>query len=103
MDSVRSHSPGQRLALAFAARPGVAALAALVMACSSTSSPVGSDAGTDSGAAPPRPDAGSDAPADAASEAASCTPITALCDSFTVCCAGGTCVPTGQGDSLCTG
>src|ERR1700678_1540716 len=66
MDSVRSHSPGQRVALAFAARAGVAALAALVMACSSGSNPVGADAGTDSGAGhPPPPDSGSDSGFDA--------------------------------------
>ncbi len=103
MDSVRSHSPGQRVALAFAARTGVS-LAALVMACSSGSTPVGTDAGTDSGHRPASPDSGSDAHADAASDGAlACTPIGYMCQSFDVCCAHGTCLPGGPGGSQCVG
>ena len=105
MDSVRSHSPEQCVALAFAARAGVAALAALVMACSSGSKPVGSDAGTDSGAEaqPAAPDSGSDASAGDASDGSpvSCTPIGDLCQSFDVCCAGGTCMGPDSGPGNC--
>jgi len=107
MDSVRSHSPEQCVALAFAARAGVAALAAVVMACSSGSNPVGSDAGTDTGEAQ-QPESGSEAsvddasPDDATDEApASCTPISRECTSSTVCCAGTTCMPAGPGGSAC--
>jgi hypothetical protein len=106
MESVRSHSPRQCVALAFAPRAAVAALAALVMACSSGSNPVGLDAGTDSGggAHRPAPDSGSDAHADGASDGSlACTPIGYMCESFTVCCAGGTCLPAGPGGSACTG
>jgi hypothetical protein len=99
MNSVRSRSPRQRLALAFASRASVAALAAWLMACSSGSPPVG--AGTDGGAGPPgpaAPDSGSEAHADGASDASlSCTPIGYSCESFDVCCAGGTCLPAGPG------
>jgi hypothetical protein len=104
MDFVRSHSPGQSVVPAFAARAGVAALAALVMACSSSSNPVRSDAGTDSGGGkrPPSQDSGSDAEGDGDTDAGLCTPATFSCESFTVCCNGGVCVPTGQGDSLCS-
>jgi hypothetical protein len=110
MDSVRSHSPEPCVGLAFAARAGAATLAALVMACSSASG--GSDAGTggDTGMQAPVPDSGSDtstgdASADDASDGSglACTPIGDLCESFTVCCAGGTCQPAGPGGSACTG
>ena len=109
MDSVRSRSGEQSVAPVFAARAGVAALAAWVMACSSGSTPVVSDAGTDHGAAAP-PDSGSDAGDTSASGAdasdgstLSCTPIGDLCQSFDVCCAGGNCVAAGAGGSACMG
>jgi hypothetical protein len=95
MDFVRSHSPGQSVAL-------MAVLTAVVMACSSSSTPAGLDAGTDTGTKPPQ-DSGSDATSDGGGDSsASCTPSSFQCESFTVCCNGGTCVPTGQGDSVCT-
>jgi hypothetical protein len=89
--------------MAFAARAPVAAVAALVMACSSGSSPV-SSAGTDSGAGSPGP-AAQDSGADAAGDAStvSCTRIGYACESFTVCCNGGTCVAGAAGSAVCTG
>ena len=94
------------MALTFAARAGVAALTALVVACSSSSSPAESDAGShhgDSGKRPPSEDAGFDAgDEDAGDASVACTPLGSFCQTFNVCCNGGSCVSTGPGVSICT-
>jgi hypothetical protein len=85
---------------------GVVLLAVWVSACSSSSSQGGADAGSgDSGADSTADDGGSDATSDAAEGGGPgfCTSTGDSCDAATLCCAGGTCTPDGEGGATCTG
>ncbi len=108
---VRGHSPGQWVARAFAARGGMAALAALVIACSSASHPVEADAGrgTDarsevdtgqgqsSSSHTQASHSGSHSQADAANDGKRCTAGGDPCDEDTVCCGDSTCMAADGG------